>query len=933
MKLFNLFAGLLFSVSMIQAQVIVTDPPFPTADEAVTITFDASQGGGGLAGFTGDVYTHTGLIVQGNTNWQNVIGNWGNNNTQPKLTRIGADLYTLEISPSIREFYNASESVVIEKLAFVFRAASGSPQTEDLFYDIYEVGLNVSILLPLNGSIIELNQNVQVEASASEADSLLLYLNGGLIAATAGNQLSHTLMANTPGSQWLRVDAKTDTEMVSDSVYFFTRGDSPVAALPEDVIPGINYIDNQSVILVLHDPPALKEFVFVLGDFNDWMVHEDFYMNRTPDGTHYWISIDELEPGREYIYQYYIDGELRLADPFTHKVSDPWQDHWISNATYPNLIQYPENKTTGIASVLQTAQQPYQWEVEDFDPPAVEKLVIYELHIRDFVATRDIKTVTDTLDYLERLGVNAIELMPFNEFEGNNSWGYNPSFYFATDKAYGRANDYKKFIDEAHKRGMAVIMDVVLNHAYTQSPMVQMYFDPNAGQWGQTTADNPWFNQTCPHEPWCWGHDFNHESIYTQQFIDRFNAYWLTEFKVDGFRFDFTKGFTNTQTGNQGSSYDASRVAHLKRMANHIWNVNEDAYVILEHFADNPEEKVLAEYGMLIWGNMNYAYNEATMGWTANSNFTWISHKARGWSVPHLIGYMESHDEERLMFKNKEYGNSSNPAHDAKQLHIATKRNAAAAAFFFAVPGPKMIWQFGELGYDYSINHCEDGTINDGCRTNPKPVKWDYYNNWQRRDLYNYYSELIHLKKEHEVFNTNDFTMSVAGAQKRINLNHPEMSVVLVGNFSVEQGSMNPAFPFTGMWYDHFNNDSINVTDVNAAIDLEPGEFILFTSKKLDSPTFVGLNETGINTEFPVLIYPNPSNSSFTLDLNLTHGKAFDIRLMNAQGQLLEVVHQGKLQSGQHQFTLGENNSLQGGLYFIQLSDGIRTETKKLIRL
>jgi hypothetical protein len=176
-------------------------------------------------------------------------------------------------------------------------------------------------------------------------------------------------------------------------------------------------------------------------------------------------------------------------------------------------------------------------------------------------------------------------------------------------------------------------------------------------------------------------------------------------------------------------------------------------------------------------------------------------------------------------------------------------------------------------------------------------------------------------------------TCHVAGAQKRINLNHPEMSVVVIGNFGVQSATISPAFPFTGLWYDHFANDSISVTDVNAAIDLEPGEFILFTSKKLDSPTFVGMNETGMNAEFPVLIYPNPSNSSFNLDLNLTKGKALDIRLMNAQGQLLEVVHQGRLHAGQHQFTLGEKNSLPVGLYFIQLSDGRLTETKKLIRL
>ncbi len=161
-----------------------------------------------------------------------------------------------------------------------------------------------------------------------------------------------------------------------------------------------------------------------------------------------------------------------------------------------------------------------------------EELVIYELHIRDFVGTRAIKTVMDTLDYLERLGVNAIELMPINEFEGNDSWGYNPSFYFAPDKAYGTENDYKRFIDECHKRGIAVIIDMVLNHSYGQSPLVQLYFDPTAGDYGQPTAQNPWYNEVCPHEPYCWGYDFDHESAQTKKFVDRVNRFWIENYKV-----------------------------------------------------------------------------------------------------------------------------------------------------------------------------------------------------------------------------------------------------------------------------------------------------------------------------------------------------------------------------------------------------------------
>ncbi len=97
--------------------------------------------------------------------------------------------------------------------------------------------------------------------------------------------------------------------------------------------------------------------------------------------------------------------------------------------------------------------------------------------VRDFIAAGNWQTLKDTLNYLKKLGVNAIEVMPFNNFEGASSWGYNPNFYFAPDKVYGTATALKQFIDACHQNGMAVIMDMVLNHSFGSSPMVQMYFD------------------------------------------------------------------------------------------------------------------------------------------------------------------------------------------------------------------------------------------------------------------------------------------------------------------------------------------------------------------------------------------------------------------------------------------------------------------------
>lgn len=934
-KLSTLLIFLLSMASVLHAQLIVVEPAFPTDVDEVVLTFNAAEGNGGLAGYTGDVYAHTGVITSnstGSSDWKYVVSGWGVNIPKAKLTRIGTDLYTLSITPSIREYYGVPAGEQIQKMAFVFRSATqvgGSwlegktAENGDIFYDVYEAGLNVSIIQPEQKQLlVEPGEMIPVTVASSFADSTVLTLNDSRIAQTTTNELNYTINAAQAGQFFVKAFAYADTEVAVDSFMYFVRPAVVVESLPDGINDGINYLDESTVVLSLLAP--FKNYAFVIGEFNNWSLDESNYMKRTPDGQRYWVQISNLEPGREYAYQYFIDGTLRIADPYTDKVLDPWNDHYISNTTYPNLKEYPTGKTTGIVSVFQPGQQDYVWEVESFEAPAPEDLVIYELHIRDFVATRDIKTVMDTLDYLQRLGVNAIELMPINEFEGNDSWGYNPSFYFAPDKAYGTKDDYKRFIDECHKRGMAVIVDAVLNHAYSQNPMVQLYFDPNAGDWGQPTAENPWFNQTCPHEPWCWGYDFDHESLHTQAFVDRFNAYWLTEFKVDGFRFDFTKGFTNVQSGGQGWNYDAARVAILKRMADQIWTVNEQAYVILEHFADNSEERVLANYGMMVWGNMTHSYNQATMGYNSDSDFSWVSYKKRGWSEPHLVGYMESHDEERLMFKNMSYGNQSNPNHNTRALDIAVKRNAAAAAMFFLVPGPKMIWQFGELGYDVSID--------DPCRVCPKPILWNYQQDWDRRLLYNYYKSLIELRKSHEVFNTADFVINASTLSKNLHLHHDDMSVAVLTNFDVVSKSINPQFYFTGTWYDYFTGDSLIVTDVSATLDFAPGEFRVYTSKKLQTPTFVSLDEFSDMKLPELIVSPNPSTSDFRLDIDVAESGNYRVELLHISGQVLAQLFEGKLTKGTHQLIVADKLLQSKGLYFVRIDNGKQYFTKKIVK-
>jgi 1,4-alpha-glucan branching enzyme len=934
-KTLNLLIILFAGVFSAHGQIVYTEPALPTADASVIVYFNSV--GTPFEDYTGSIYAHTGVTVNGNQ-WQHVIGSWGNNTNQPQLTLVSANLYKLEMNPTIRAFYGATANENITEMSFVFRSSDAGTQTSpDIFVPVYELGLNVNIIFPdINPYFVNPGESIEISAEATDSQTISLYVDYVLIVTVAGNSLLQTIAASNAidTKHWIKVIATDGTAEVADSIYYYVRGATEVADLPPGLNDGINYIDDQTVTLVLHAP--YKNSIYVFGDFSDWAVGPEFKLKRNlADAqnidTRYWVTLTGLTPGEEYAFQYLIDEELVVADPYADKVLDPWNDSWISSATYPNLKPYPAGKTTNIVSVLQTGQSPYNWQYPGFNPPVVEDLVIYELLMRDFIAAHDFNTLKDTIAYFKRLGINAIELMPVNEFEGNNSWGYNTSFYFAPDKYYGPKDALKAFIDECHGNGIAVIMDLVLNHAYGQNVMARMYWDADNNR---PAPNNPWFNTVSPNPTYSWGNDFNHESPETKYFVDRVNRYWMEEYKIDGFRFDFTKGFTNTP--GDGWAYDAPRIAILKRMADSIWSFNPEVYVILEHLTTNSEEKVLADYGMLLWGNMNYNYNEATMGWLPNSNFGGVSYKSRNFNDPHLVGYMESHDEERLMAKNLFYGNSFG-AYTVKDTTTALQRMELAGAFFFTVPGPKMTWQFAELGYDYPINY--PGVIGGSDhRLDPKPIRWDYQNDYRRALLYNVYSAIIKLRHEHEVFKTDDFTLAAGGAMKKLQLDHSSMNVTIVGNFDVEPGTINPTFQHTGKWYNYFAGDSIDVVNVTDVISLEPGEYRIYTDVKLAKPEIgLGTGGTSPADQLRTIIYPNPSNGAFNISFELTNSSTVELSIIDLNGRSVSHLYSGRLERGSHVIHWGgtdsAGNKLNQGIYFAELTiNGAKTVSKLIVK-
>ncbi|MBL3655713.1 alpha-amylase family glycosyl hydrolase [Fulvivirga sediminis] len=905
---------------------VTTSPAIPIASQPVTITVDVSATG--LEGYANDVWIWA-WIEQGaaDLNAPTNINPATSAQDAAKMIRSQSDpdIYTITLTPT--EFFGVSEDQ-IEEIGLLLKGRDWSNgQTPDYSFTVSQAGFSVSFVHPSRFPIfLNQGQTLSIEGAASELAELSLWLNGSQLSSNNGTSINYELTAGSPGQYQIQLIGNNGEEEKKQDFSFLVRQSTIQAELPAFIIPGINYDQNDASVATLCLQAPNKESVYIIGDFNDWEPNPDYQMYQ--DGDYFWLQVSGLNAGQEYAFQYLVDETIQIADPYADKILDPQNDPYISEETYPGLKAYPEsNLANGIVAVMETGQLAYSWEVTDFEKPANEDLVIYELLIRDFDERHDYQGILNHLDYLKGLGINAIELMPIMEIDGNLSWGYNPFFFFAPDKYYGSKNELKHFVDECHKNGIAVILDMVLNHTHEKNPLAALYWDD---QNYRPAADNPWLNQEATH-PFNVFYDFNHESDYTKAFVDTVNHYWINEYKIDGYRFDLTKGFTqnyNTDV-DEWSSYDQSRIDILTRMTDAIWESDPSTYVIFEHLAENSEETVLADYGIMLWGNMNYNYSQNTMGYADGSGISWAYYGTRNWKDSNLISYMESHDEERVMFKNKQYGNTT-ADYTTRELSEAIDRTVAAAAFYYLIPGPKMLWQFGELGYDISID--ENG------RTGEKPLPWseapnglDYDVDPMRIELYEAFSELISLKNDYGIFRTSqvDF-MNDNTLQKELLLTNEtdtdapasaaEMDVYVMGNFGLSSAAIRGHFTHTGSWYDYFSGQELVVKSADQSVNLSAGEFRIYTDYRISEEPITSLNPFHDNR---IKVFPNPVTQYLEVQ---NQAVDYDYSIVDINGR--EVL-KGHSNPGNLRLSV---QGIPSGWYLLKITGQSSTKTMRFIK-
>ncbi|WP_017494776.1 alpha-amylase family glycosyl hydrolase [Flavobacterium sp. WG21] len=865
-------------------------------------------------------------------------GSWDASSEASKFTyNSGTDTYTKTITPTV--YYNTTG---IGRIGFLVKAKNGNgdKKSQDI---LVEVGsFQVSLTSPAENSttIIVSSANFNIGATNTNgAASYLLKSNGATIntnTSTTSYSYSHS---NITSNQSYELSVTQGATTIVKKFSVVVNPNTVLETMPAGLTDGINYnlADATKATLVLDAP--LKDFVYVAGSFNNWQPSSAYAMKKDPVSGKFWLELTGLVSGANNTYQYWVvdttplansPSMVKTADPYSTLVLSPYDDSSIPSASYPNMPVYPAGQNFEV-TVLKTGQTPYNWQVTNFARPEKEKLVVYEVLVRDFDAARNYQSLIDRIDYFKNLKINAIELMPVMEFEGNESWGYNTSFHMALDKFYGTSDKLKEFIDLCHQNGIAVILDVALNHAFGRNPMVRMWMnDPDGDGFGSPTAENPYFNTVAKHA-YNVGEDFNHQSLKTQNYVDRVIKQWIEEYKIDGFRWDLTKGFTQNCTASDGACTDAyqqDRVDVLKKYADYSWSLDSTHYTIFEHLGSDTEEKEWANYriaetpskGVMMWGKMTGPYNQLSMGYASESTISRMSSESHGFTANRLMGYAESHDEERLMYKNLQYGNST-VGYNVKTLDTALSRMSAIGAVSLLVPGPKMIWHFGELGWENSIFTCNDNSVNndfDGavgdCKLDTKPQpQWasNWLGNSARSKIYTDWAKMITLKIKEPVFLGTPVIANTNSLSVNIKITNPDLSstqlkdVLIVANFDVTAQNVPTGFQYTGTWYNLMDNTTINVTDVNAPLNLPAGEYRIYGNKAAN------LAITDFEKGSAVHLYPNPVTDYFTLNVPVSKVQVYAV-----SGQLVKSFNpKGNRDS---QFAV---NDLKTGLYLVKTVD------------
>ncbi len=544
---------------------------------------------------------------------------------------------------------------------------------------------------------------------------------------------------------------------------------------PEGLRPGPAVRRDGQVTFALFAPG--KKQVALAGSFNQWSTTAN-PMQPTDSGL-WWATI-KLPKG-SHPYQFVVDGDLWIGDPYAREVT--WDDK-------------------GAKGVVRVGEAPYQWSDDGFYPRPLEDLIIYEVHTGDFTREGTFEALRQKLDYLQELGINAIELMPINEFPMDRSWGYNPTYFFAPERAYGEPDDLKRLIDEAHQRGIAVILDMVFNHTQQDSPLNQLW----------PYEENPYFKGSNP-----WGMpDFNHFSDVTKTFFRDVQDYWLREFHVDGFRYDATAYIESDVMNGIGFFTWAAR------------QTKPEVYLISEHLPQEPWWVHNTEMDSQWHDTFHDVMKAQLREGPYEGGHEWgdldeveraLFYAADGYSHPsQVINFTSSHDEQRVVHEAL-----SNPYLNEE---IAFRKAKLGMATVIGAAGVPMLYSGEEIG------------MNRERSTDEVKFEWERLGqDGAAQDLLHHWQRLTWLRNTHPALRSPNYaTLAKFGPEKAIAFQRWADNgdvVVVILNFSNETFHVAVPFPIPGIWHEYLYDYAVEVGgEKHAQVELPPSGAKFFCLQK-----------------------------------------------------------------------------------------------------
>jgi 1,4-alpha-glucan branching enzyme len=509
-----------------------------------------------------------------------------------------------------------------------------------------------------------------------------------------------------------------------------------------------------------------KKSVHLIGDFNEWDMQAD---PLAVDRSGLWWIEKRLEPG-VYGYQFVIDGETTIGDPYARAL------RWAAGSPQPHAL-------------VEVGTKPYEWGDDGFGIKPLNQLVIYELHVGDFSPEGTFEGVTQRLDYLAGLGVDAIELMPIKEFPGDRSWGYNPAYFFAPEAAYGSADDLKRLIDAAHQKGIGVILDMVFNHTAADSPLNLLYpYD-----------DNPYFGDDG--NPWGFP-DFNLWGDATKRLIADIQSYWLTEFHVDGFRYDYVEGIRYDGIG--GMSFIAWSAKQTK----------PHAYLIAEDIVADPAAVVRDteidvswhwQFTKVLRAQLREGDYEGNQYGDLDALLRVLSFAGDGYQDnAQPLNYLESHDEERITTEVM-----TNPAIDQAG---AARKSMLGAILLFSAQGVPMLY----AGQEFGANAPK--TIEES------KLPWNYLESDAGQALYKHYAALAYLRHTQAALQANNFEPLLADHERKLlafqRWSDDGSIVVVAVNLAPQAQRVAIPFPRPGVWHEWLHDYDEGVGDEPQEVEI-----------------------------------------------------------------------------------------------------------------